>query len=117
LATKDQPGPFDDYAALQNDEPYYLLMARDVDAPEFVRAHAARRRDAGDTSPRVEEAFKAADAMEAWQDSKRATGSTDYVLTAFHQLHRMTHATGTFETCLEPICALRRRVLAALVRP
>lgn len=43
MSTKQDAGPFDCYAKLFDDEPYFVLRAKDPDAPAIVEAWAQRR--------------------------------------------------------------------------
>ena len=51
MSTKNDPGPFDCYAKLASDEPYFLLRAKDPVAPFLVMAWASLR--AGDLKAAV----------------------------------------------------------------
>lgn len=67
MSTKQHPGPYDCYAKLAEDEPYFLLRAKDPDAPFLVRLWLTiRRRKYGDY-PKLHEAALCAETMEAWQ--------------------------------------------------
>jgi hypothetical protein len=71
MGTKLRPGSFDCYANAQPDEPYFVLLARDEQAParvrDWVRTRALRK---GITQLDVKslEALDCADAMEAWRE-------------------------------------------------
>lgn len=43
MATKNKPGEFDCYAAAEDDEPLFTLLARDEDAPELVEDWCRKR--------------------------------------------------------------------------
>ena len=43
MGSKKQPGMFDCYSAALPDEPMFILLARDPDAPVYVRQWASRR--------------------------------------------------------------------------
>lgn len=43
MGTKNNPGKFDCYAAALPDEPYFILLARDPDAPMLVELWAYLR--------------------------------------------------------------------------
>ncbi len=45
MATKNNPGPFDCYGKLTNDEPYFLLRSTDETAPDFVESWAEMYKD------------------------------------------------------------------------
>lgn len=65
MATKTDGIPCYDKAA--NDEPLFVLRAQDMLAPEIVREWAYRAQVSGTPIEKVEEARRAADAMEDWQ--------------------------------------------------
>lgn len=44
MSTRTQPGPFDCYAKLEFDEPYFLLRGKDPVAPFLVRLWVESRR-------------------------------------------------------------------------
>jgi hypothetical protein len=49
------------------DEPLFVLRSTDLLSPEIVREWAYRAKAAGTSDEKVEEARRAADAMEDWQ--------------------------------------------------
>ena len=116
MSTKANPGQFNDYAQLGTDEPYFVLMARRPGDAKFVRMWAAEQRELGEQDVRVDDSFDTADAMDAWRDSNVKQSTADQVvLQAFRQIHVQLHpANITFVTCQEPICVMRRRVLAEI---
>lgn len=71
MGTKNDPGKFDCYAKAEDDEPMFVLLARDPAAPHAVRQWAYGERDFGDKSEdhvrKVREAFECATAMELWR--------------------------------------------------
>ena len=70
MGTKNNPGQFDCYANAGDDEPMFVLLARDLSAPETVRSWARRRVIDGlnaKTDDQILEAFECADAMERWR--------------------------------------------------
>lgn len=82
MATKNNPGEFDCYAAADPDEPIFILRATDRIAPKMVRQWAAiyqvdksvRNMKEGNPAGLTEsqgrkfdEAMACADAMEAWR--------------------------------------------------
>jgi hypothetical protein len=83
MGTKNNPSEFDCYANLEPDEPYFVLMARDFEAPHLVRQWATARgiellrrhggkADLGkDEARQIREAFECADAMAAWRKEHR----------------------------------------------
>jgi len=69
MGTKNNPGKFDCYHAAEPDEPMFVLLARDPQAPNLVREWANLRRLLdlkNEDAAKVEEATMCADAMEAW---------------------------------------------------
>lgn len=78
MGTKNDPGDFDCYANAEDDEPMFVLLARDPDAPFLVRTWATLRADRKMNSPegyegmdaKEEEARACATAMEAWRKAK-----------------------------------------------
>lgn len=68
MGTKNNPGQYDCYDQADPDEPMFVLLARDPDAPELVREWA-RKRSAkhGPADPKAQEAFACADAMGKWK--------------------------------------------------
>ena len=75
MGTKSNPSKYDCYKNAQNDEPMFVLLARDRDAATLVRMWAHRREM---TSPgkegnaqKVTEALAVADAMETWHRANR----------------------------------------------
>lgn len=71
MGTKNNPGKFDCYANAAPDEPMFILLARDANAPRLVRMWAADRQvmHGGQNDPdKVKEAFDLADAMDAYRE-------------------------------------------------
>lgn len=66
MGTKNNPGKFDCYANAAPDEPMFILLGRDVDAPGLVRLWATLRERRGESPVKVEEARDCADNMEAY---------------------------------------------------
>jgi hypothetical protein len=71
MSTKNSPGSFDCYANAEDDEPLFILLARDNDAPALVEAWATVRELAGETEEKVEEARATATAMVLWREKHR----------------------------------------------
>ncbi len=70
MGTKNHPGSFDCYAAAEDDEPMFVLLARDPFAPVLVERWAARRiAERGSPDAKAEEAIDCAAAMRAWRSS------------------------------------------------
>jgi hypothetical protein len=84
MGTRNNPGEFDCYANAGPDEPMFVLLGRDAQAPTLVRQWATARGMAllqqmrgradlgGDEARQIQEAFACADAMEAWRRTHSA---------------------------------------------
>jgi len=68
MGTKNNPGTFDCYDNAEPDEPMFVLLARDPQAPRLVRSWADVRAMA---VAKVAEARACADAMDAWRAENR----------------------------------------------
>lgn len=74
MGTKNSPAPFDCYANALPDEPMFVLLARDPDAPFLINEWAGRREHAIGSGDRpesdramVEEARQCAESMRRWR--------------------------------------------------
>jgi hypothetical protein len=74
MGTKNNPAAFDCYGNALPDEPMFVLLARDPNAPVLIRQWANKRRldiQTGERPPTdipmVQEALDCADAMERWR--------------------------------------------------
>jgi len=82
MATKVNPGAFDCYANAKDDEPMFVLLARDKAAPAAVRYWALERIKTQKnrvSDPQIVEAYACAVAMETWlgqQEALRAASAT-----------------------------------------
>lgn len=63
LGTKNNPGAYDCYANAEPDEPMFVLLGRDTDAPALVRLWALMRKLKGEEQAKVDEAVDCAKAM------------------------------------------------------
>ena len=79
MATKNNPGAYDCYAAAEPDEPLFVLRANDPLAPGMVRGWAMQRvhQIMGGQKPntpeawaKVQEALQCAEDMEVWRAKK-----------------------------------------------
>lgn len=70
MGTKEKPGRFDCYSNAEPDEPMFVLLARDPQAPTTVRAWAALSKGSHDQA-KLDEALSCADAMERWRNGRR----------------------------------------------
>jgi hypothetical protein len=66
MGTKNNPGTFDCYHAAADDEPMFILLARDPLAADLVRDWADRREQTRGPSAKVDEARACATAMDRW---------------------------------------------------
>lgn len=66
MGTKNNPGNFDCYANADPDEPMFILLGRDTNAPQLVQEWAEMREAAGEDRAKTEEARDCADAMIDW---------------------------------------------------
>ena len=78
MGTKNNPSYFDCYANALPDEPMFVLLARDLQAPGQVRSWALGRmyeilegRKPESDRAMVDEAMRCANAMEAWRKEHR----------------------------------------------
>ena len=89
MGTKSNPGAFDCYANADDDEPMFVLLARDPGAPEAVRHWAGNydlRKQIENSvgqgpeplnarqKRKLVEALACADAMEAWRKDRAEKG-------------------------------------------
>ena len=66
MSTKNNPGNYDCYAKLAEDEPYFLLRAKDPHAPAIVELWAALREAEFGPSAKFLEARACAEEMREW---------------------------------------------------
>jgi len=66
MGTKNNPGSFDCYARADADEPMFVLLGRDPDAPILVESWARGREAIGEDPEKVAEARACAHRMRAW---------------------------------------------------
>lgn len=80
MGTKSDPGTYDCYEKAEPDEPMFILLARDVTAPDLVRRWAHERIKQGMNKyqdRQIAEAFQCADDMETWWIENRIPGVDD----------------------------------------
>lgn len=70
MGTKDKPGVFDCYANAEPDEPMFVLLGRDKDAPDLVDEWARRRKRADEDPAKVREATECAAAMRRYRANR-----------------------------------------------
>jgi hypothetical protein len=68
MGTKKKPGKFDCYKNAKPDEPIFVLLARDPDAPFVVEQWAHQRVLRGEDQEKVQEARDCAAAMRKWRE-------------------------------------------------
>ena len=73
MSTKLNPGKFDCYARLKDDEPYFVLRAKDPHAPALVELWAALREAEFGSLPKFREARICADEMRVWFKNNNGT--------------------------------------------
>ena len=66
MGTKNNPGDFDCYANAEPDEPMFILLGRDPNAPSIVEAWADIRERDGEDATKVQEARDCANNMRTW---------------------------------------------------
>lgn len=79
MGTKLNPGNFDCYTKAEDDEPMFILLARDPTAPRLIREWVAMRSSTGlTTSDKIEEALKCAYDMEDWRFEREQAKLRDF---------------------------------------
>jgi hypothetical protein len=118
MSTKNIPGPFDDYADLAADEPYFILRASRQGDQTYVRQWASDQRIGEGTNLRGEDAYKTAEAMDAWRDAHVKASDADQVLLALcRQVHSEKHDPNvTFANCPEVACVSRRKAMMDIAK-
>lgn len=101
MGTKNNPGAFDCYANAEPDEPMFILLGRDVDAPGLVDLWARIREDNGEDPAKVLEARDCAAAMRNYlvglRKQQRAVLEGLHIW-AFEMSHGMTLSTFYIQT-------------------
>jgi hypothetical protein len=69
MSTKNDPGPYDCYAKAKDDEPMFVLLARDPLSPVLVRIWAMLREQLHGDLVKIMEARRCADEMDQWRES------------------------------------------------
>lgn len=72
MSTKRNPGPFDCYAKLADDEPYFVLRAKGPMAAVLVELWARLRELQYEDYPKLKEAHECSDQMRRWRAAKVA---------------------------------------------
>lgn len=73
MSTKTNPGNFDCYAKLKDDEPYFILRAKDPHAPAIVELWAALRESEFGPTGKFQEAKNCAKEMRLWAKNNNIT--------------------------------------------
>ena len=79
MGTKNDPGKFDCYHKAEDDEPMFVLLARDIHAPsavyDWINSYELACEENGGPTPeqaaKIDEAVKCAEAMEFWRMENR----------------------------------------------
>jgi hypothetical protein len=67
MGSKNTPGRYDCFGAAEPDEPMFILLGRDPDAPQLVRDWVIRRQARGEAGDKLMEALDCAAKMEAFR--------------------------------------------------
>ncbi len=70
MGTKLKPGKFDCYDKAEQDEPMFVLLARDPLAPVLVRIWATLREQLHGDAEKIAEGRQCADDMDTWRESE-----------------------------------------------
>lgn len=83
MGTKNKPGAWDCYANAEDDEPMFVLLARDPMAPLLVTLWATMREIRGGCDPKkIAEARECASAMAMWFVMKKGVDGARAILVA-----------------------------------
>jgi len=69
VGTKDNPGKYDCYAKLEDDEPFFVLRAKDPAAPALILRWADERQAVFGPNEKIDEARRCARQMQVWLKS------------------------------------------------
>jgi hypothetical protein len=72
MGTKNNPGKYDCLSKAEPDEPMFVLLARDKDAPAVVELWALLRERAGEDKEKIHEALGCSLAMRVWRQKNRS---------------------------------------------
>lgn len=67
MGTKNNPGDYDCYENAHDDEPMFVLLAKDSNAPDLVDTWAELYLLKGGSRDKAQEAFDCANAMRKWK--------------------------------------------------
>ena len=74
MATKNNPSEYDCYQNAEPDEPIFVLVARDITAPDTIRdwcMHRVKEGKNGADDDQIQAALGCANLMEAWYMKNR----------------------------------------------
>lgn len=71
MGTKNNPGTYDCYAKAEPDEPMFILLGRDIDAPRLVEEWANQAERSKKDPTKIAEARKCAEDMRTWRREHR----------------------------------------------
>jgi hypothetical protein len=93
MGTKLNPGKFDCYANAKEDEPMFVLLARDKFAPALVALWATMRELDGESPEKIAEARECADAMIRYQmaNERQTAGLSFPTIAGMLELVRMAN--------------------------
>jgi len=99
MGTKLNPGQFDCYANAAEDEPMFILLARDKHAPTLVWLWAAMRELDGETPEKIQEARDCIAAMIQYQikNGNKGVGLAEAGLVAMMELIRAANHAATIK--------------------
>ena len=87
MGTKADPGKYDCYAIAEDDEPMFVLLARDATSSGVVREWASMKMQVkGYDHAKIGEALECADAMDAWRREKERVSLVDVAAQAAHEV-------------------------------
>jgi hypothetical protein len=93
MATKNNPGPFDCYAAAEPDEPIFVLLGRDRHAPALLWLWCVLREMDQEDPAKITEARECAVSMIEWAAThgKKSVGLGQAALAGVFELIRMAN--------------------------
>lgn len=77
MGTKNNPAAYDCYAQAEPDEPMFVLLGRDGDAPGLVELWAKIREEKGEDPDKVREARQCAEQMREWRLRRRTLANAN----------------------------------------
>lgn len=95
--TKNDPGKFDCHAAAEPNEPLFVLLGRDAQAPNLIRQWALFRERLGEDPEKVQNARLIATRMEAFRERRQFARDAEAFEAAAAALKRHPHMGGSAE--------------------